>query len=73
MGFRIPAVAISPYTRGQRGFRVDHGTYGFESILSLIAYRFGLGSLTTALGGAQLGRRASEQERKKSLEGSRSR
>jgi phospholipase C len=48
MGFRIPAVAISPYTRGgsaRSEFRVDHGTYGFESILKLISYRFGLGYL----------------------------
>jgi phospholipase C len=33
MGVRIPAVAVSPYAR--RG-HVDHGTYGFESILKLI-------------------------------------
>jgi phospholipase C len=49
MGFRIPAVAISPYTRGRGGpnrFRVDHGTYGFESMLKLISHRFGLGTLT---------------------------
>jgi phospholipase C len=50
MGFRIPAVAVSPYARPRGGgFRVDHGLYGFESILSLIAYRFGLGSLTTRM------------------------
>jgi phospholipase C len=54
MGFRIPAVAVSPYTRRRgRGFRVDHGAYGFESILSLIAYRFGLGALTTRMAGAR--------------------
>ena len=49
MGFRIPSVAVSPYTRGEKGrsgFRVDHGRYGHESILKLISYRFGLGSLT---------------------------
>ena len=46
MGFRIPAVAISPYTRRRgSGFRVDHGVYGHESILKLISYRFGLGFL----------------------------
>jgi phospholipase C len=46
MGFRIPAVAVSPYARGgDRRFRVDHGTYGHESILKLISYRFGLGHL----------------------------
>jgi phospholipase C len=49
MGFRIPAIAVSPYSRGRkgrRGFRVDHGLYGHESILKLISYRFGLGYLT---------------------------
>jgi phospholipase C len=49
MGFRIPAVAVSPYTRRASGgprVRVSHETLGFESILKLITYRFGLGSLT---------------------------
>ena len=49
MGFRIPAVAVSPYARKKsekRTARVSHGLYGFESILKLITYRFGLGSLT---------------------------
>jgi phospholipase C len=48
MGFRIPAVSVSPYTRGPRSrtrYRVDHGIYGHESILKLISYRFGLGYL----------------------------
>ena len=43
MGFRIPAVALSPFARPKKrpkGFRVDHGTYGHESILKLISYRF---------------------------------
>jgi phospholipase C len=54
MGFRIPAAAVSPYTRRRgRGVRVDHGTYGFESILSLISYRFGLGALTTRMASAR--------------------
>jgi phospholipase C len=54
MGFRIPAVAVSPYARAPAGgFRVDHGVYGFESILSLISYRFGLGALTTRMAGAR--------------------
>jgi phospholipase C len=43
MGFRIPAVAISPHVkRGQ----VHHGVFGFESILKMIEYRFGVGPLT---------------------------
>jgi phospholipase C len=48
MGFRIPAVAISPYARRKRGasVRVSHETLGFESILKLIAYRFGLAPTT---------------------------
>ena len=49
MGFRIPALAVSPYARGRRKrteFRVDHGLYGHESVLKLISYRFGLGDLT---------------------------
>jgi phospholipase C len=43
MGFRIPAIAISPYVR--RG-HVAHNTYGFESILKMIDYRYGLHWLT---------------------------
>jgi phospholipase C len=43
MGPRIPALALSPYLK--RG-HVDHGTYGFESILKMIRYRFGLKPLT---------------------------
>ena len=43
MGFRIPATLVSPYAR--RG-HVDHSIYGFESILKLIRYRFGLPPLT---------------------------
>jgi phospholipase C len=42
MGFRIPAITISPYAR--RG-TVSHAVSGFESILKLIAYRYALGSL----------------------------
>jgi phospholipase C len=43
MGFRIPAVAVSPFARPGH---VDHGIYGFESILKLIRYRFGIPALT---------------------------
>ena len=43
MGFRIPAVAVSPFVRRNH---VDHGVYGFESILKMIRYRFGLAPLT---------------------------
>jgi phospholipase C len=44
MGMRIPAVLVSPYAK--RG-HVDHNIYGFESILKLIRYRYGLAPLTT--------------------------
>jgi phospholipase C len=43
MGIRIPALAISPYAR--RG-HVNHSIYGFESILKMIEWRFGLPPLT---------------------------
>ena len=43
MGLRIPAVTVSPYAR--RGY-VDHSVYGFESILKMIRYRYGLPPLT---------------------------
>jgi phospholipase C len=43
MGIRIPAVGVSPHVR--RG-HVDHGTYGFESILKMIRWRYGLPPLT---------------------------
>jgi phospholipase C len=59
LGFRVPAVAVSPYARrakkrwpwekdhGRWGrFNVDHGMYAHESILKFISYRFGLGDLT---------------------------
>jgi phospholipase C len=39
MGFRIPAIAISPYARRKH---VEHSIYGFESILKMIEHRFGL-------------------------------
>ncbi len=46
-GFRVPAVAISPYTRAKRrkGGRVSHMNCTHESILKLISYRYGLGTL----------------------------
>jgi phospholipase C len=48
MGFRIPAVTISPYTRNHpEQPRVSHMQAGHESILKLIEYRYGLGNLVT--------------------------
>jgi len=43
MGFRIPAVTVSPYVKPGH---VDHGMYGTESILSMISYKFGLKPIT---------------------------
>ena len=43
-GFRVPGVAISPFTRGGG---VSHMTVTHESILKLISYRFGLGYLNS--------------------------
>ena len=43
MGFRIPAIAISPWVRRAH---VEHQLYGFESILKMIEYRFALKPLT---------------------------
>src|SRR3954466_5579784 len=42
MGFRIPAVVVSPWVRRKH---VSHSVFGFESILKMIEYRFGLGPL----------------------------
>ena len=42
-GFRVPGVAISPFTRGGE---VSHAFTTHESILKLISYRFELGFLT---------------------------
>jgi phospholipase C len=44
MGFRIPAVAVSPFAKRKH---VDHGIYGFESILKMIRYRYAVDPLTT--------------------------
>jgi phospholipase C len=41
-GFRVPGVAVSPWTTGGR---VQHMPITHESILKLISYRFGLGHL----------------------------
>jgi phospholipase C len=43
MGIRIPAVTVSPWVR--RG-HVSHSIFGFESILKMIEYRYGLAPLT---------------------------
>ena len=44
MGFRVPAIVISPWAR--RG-HVHHTTFGHESILKMVEQRFALGPLTT--------------------------
>src|SRR4030081_3227464 len=42
MGFRIPSLVVSPWVK--RG-HVEHSIYGFESILKMISYRYGLAPL----------------------------
>jgi phospholipase C len=44
MGFRVPAVAISPYANRAA---VNHTLCGFESIIKMITQRFHLGNLCT--------------------------
>jgi len=43
IGFRIPAVTVSPWVKPGT---VNHTQYGFESILAMISYKFGLAPLT---------------------------
>src|SRR3954454_7286671 len=43
MGIRIPAVTVSPWVRRGHG---SHSIFGFESILKMIEYRFGIPPLT---------------------------
>jgi phospholipase C len=61
MGFRIPAIAVSPYVRRHN---VAHSIYGFESILKMIEYRFGLPPLTRRDAQASNIARSFEWERK---------
>jgi phospholipase C len=43
LGFRMPALIISPYTK--HGY-VDHTRYQFESVLKFIEWRFNIPALT---------------------------
>jgi phospholipase C len=56
MGFRIPAVTISPWTRNQtaNAVRANSGQYGFESILKFVLDEFGWSFNPTAPGAAPL-------------------
>jgi phospholipase C len=65
MGFRVPAVALSPYAR--RGY-VSHTRFGFESILKMIRYRFGLKPLKRRDAYARNFARAFDWESKPRLE-----
>jgi phospholipase C len=42
MGFRIPAVVVSPWVKRNH---VSHGVFGFESIIKMIRYRYGIPAL----------------------------
>ena len=65
MGFRVPTVIVSPYAR--QGY-VAHETYGHESILKMIEYRFGLPSLNVRTRYARNIARAFDFESKPRLE-----
>jgi phospholipase C len=65
MGIRIPAVVVSPWVR--RG-HVSHSIFGFESILKMIEYRFGLAPLTRRDSYAQNIARSFDWESKPRLE-----
>jgi phospholipase C len=64
MGFRIPVIAVSPYVKRKH---VNHSLYGFESILKMIRYRFGLKPLTRRDAYAQNIARAFDWESKPRL------
>jgi phospholipase C len=47
LGFRVPTIVASPWSRGWALFpRVHHGTFDHTSILKLIEWRWGLAPLT---------------------------
>src|SRR5207249_11000394 len=47
LGFRVPTVVASPFTRGDAGRpRVDHNVYDHTSVLKLIEWRWKLAPLT---------------------------
>lgn len=47
LGFRVPVVIASPFTRGvENNPTVNHGIFDHTSILKLIEWRFGLAPLT---------------------------
>lgn len=64
MGIRVPAVAVSPYVRNGH---VDHSIHGFESILKLISYRFGVPPLNERVAYARNIGRAFDWESKPRL------
>jgi phospholipase C len=65
MGIRIPAVTVSPYVRP--GY-VSHSIFGFESILKMIEYRYGIPPLTRRDAYAQNIARSFDWESKPRLE-----
>jgi phospholipase C len=65
MGIRVPAVTVSPWVR--RG-HVSHSIFGFESILKMIRYRYGIDPLTRRDAYAQNIARSFDFESKPRLE-----
>ena len=65
MGMRVPTIVLSPYARRAH---VSHTVYGFESILKMITYRFGLRPLNRRLRYANNIARSLDWESKPRLE-----
>ena len=56
LGFRVPTVIASPFTRNLTGQpRVNHTVFDHTSVLKLIEWRFGLAPLTTRDASGQIG------------------
>ena len=56
LGFRVPTVVASPFTRGNPSHpRVNHGVYDHTSVLKLVESRWGLSPLTARDAGSDVG------------------
>ena len=53
LGFRTPTLLLSPYAKGKRGTRVDHGLYDHTSILKFIERNWALPTLFSRDKGAR--------------------
>lgn len=55
LGFRVPTVVASPWTRAESGFFNDGTVFEHTSILKLIEWRWGLNPLTSRDGSSEIG------------------